>query len=490
MAIRYHSTNNHREDVSFREAILNGIASNYGLYMIRRQDIPKIRPSEIKEMKQKSYTEIAHRVLLPFVTPGIGENDFMYILEKAYSERVIPVELQPVTGRTRLMWLSRGPTYSFKDFAARFFSGILNHFLEKTGQKRVVIVATSGDTGGAVAHALLGFDNVSNVVFFPEGSISEQQRRQMTTLGRNIHAFSVNGDFDVCQEIAKNLLGDREFARECTDDPERFTSANSISLGRLLPQTVYPFFAYSRLDTNGSGFFASIPSGNFGDMMGTVLAREMGLPVKKIICGVNENRVFPEYLKTGKYEVHASIWSPSTAMIVSHPSNFARLIEFYGGHIYDERDKITKNVVRPGVIDRKPDIDEMRRDIFSVSVSNNQHYDTIREVYERFGVVLDPHGSVGWRALDDFFSGKHEDHAVVYATADPGKFPVDIEKAIGITPPVPEGIRAQRNLEERVYSVDSPPAVDGMGGKRMSEKQYAEAKQRIKEIFREQRNQL
>jgi threonine synthase len=484
MPILYHSTNNHKEEVSFREAILNGIASNYGLYMMKREDIPKIPPVEIKQMENKSYAEIAFSVLLPYVRPDINEKDFIAILEDAYSESVIPVELQPVTGHTSIMWLSKGPTYSFKDFAARFFSRVLNYFLGETAHKRVVVVATSGDTGGAVAHALLGLDNVSNIVFFPEGSISEQQRRQMTTLHRNIYAFAVNGDFDICQEIAKNILSDQEFARECFGDPDRFTSANSISLGRLLPQAVYPFFAYSRIKAGDNGFYASIPSGNFGDMMGTVIAKQMGLPIKKIICGVNENREFPDYLRNEQYRVQASIWSPSTAMIVSHPSNFARLIEFYGGHIYDEREKSTKKVARPGIIDIPPDIDAMRRDIYSVSISNDQHYETIRDVYQRFGIVLDPHGSVGWRALEQFFSGKYDEYAVVYETADPGKFPDDIEKAIGTRPPIPEGIVSQRDLEERVFSVESPPLVDGKGSKQMSKEQYIEAKKLIMDIFR------
>ncbi|MBN2325449.1 MAG: threonine synthase [Spirochaetes bacterium] len=483
MRILYHSTNNHQEKVSFKEAILNGLASNYGLYMMDRRAIPKLPLRAIQKMARMSYAEIAFKVLFPYVTGDIGEKAFHKILEDAYSERAIPVELQPVTGRTRILWLSKGPTYSFKDFAARFFSRVLNHFLEESGEERVVVVATSGDTGGAVAHALFGLSNVSNVVFFPEGSISQQQRRQMTTLGGNVHAFSVNGDFDVCQEIAKNILSDREFAAHCFEDPDRFTSANSISLGRLLPQAVYPFFAYSRLDADGEGFYASVPSGNFGDMMGSVIAKQMGLPIKKILCGVNENREFPDFLKTNEYEVQPSIWSPSTAMIVSHPSNIARLIEFYGGHIFDERDEAKRNVKRPGVIDKLPDMESMRNDIFSLSVSNEEHYDTIRAVYERYGIVLDPHGAVGWLALDRFLSGRHEEHAVVYETADPGKFPDDIEKAIGLRPPTPEGIVSQQDLSERIYRVESAPDVDKGGGKRMSADQYDEVKRLIGKIY-------
>jgi threonine synthase len=469
--------------VSFRVAILTGIASNYGLYMMKRDAIPRLTPAEIRAMGQMSYAEIAFSVLLPYVTPDIGEHDFMKILEDAYCENIIPVELQQVTENTHLMWLSKGPTYSFKDFAARFFSRVLNHFLAERGQKRVVVVATSGDTGGAVAHALLGLDNVSNIVFFPEGSISEQQRRQMTTLGENIHAFSVNGDFDVCQELAKNLLSDRSFAIDCFGEPDRFTSANSISLGRLLPQAVYPFFAYSRINTGDNGFYTSVPSGNFGDMMGTVLAMEMGLPIIKIICGVNENREFPDFLASGNYTVKPSIWSPSTAMIVSHPSNFARLIEFYGGHIYDERDEASKKVVRSGVVDRMPDLEEMRRDIFSVSINNQEHYETIRDVYEKHGIVLDPHGSVSWRAFERFMNKTQHETAVIYETADPGKFPEDIMKAIGVQPEIPSGIVEQRDLEERVYAVSSSPFIDENGSKRMSKEQHEEAKAKIREIF-------
>jgi threonine synthase len=483
MSILYHSTNNPLEQVGFREAILKGIASNFGLYMMERSKLPRLRPVDIGEMVSMSYAEIAFRVLLPFVEPDISESRFADLLADAYDEQVIPVRMEHVTGGTSLLWLSGGPTYSFKDFAARFFGRVLNHFLGEGGLQRVVVVATSGDTGGAVAHALFGLENVSNIVFFPRGSISQEQRRQMTTLGGNIHAFSVNGDFDICQEIAKTLLGDGAFADACFGDPERFTSANSISLGRLLPQAVYPFFAYSRLDLDGRSMVASVPSGNFGDMMGTVLAREMGLPIEKIVIGVNENREFPDFLQTGRFEVKSSIWSPSSAMIVSNPSNFARLVEFYGGHVFDERDKKSGKVKRYGVIDRMPDIEAMRSDFYSVSVSNEQHYETIRRVYETYGIILEPHGSVGWRALEEYNGGRHGNPAVVYETADPGKFPEDIERAIGISPEIPEGIRLQRTLPERVHELESPPLTDERGVKRMSPAQYGEVRERVSAFF-------
>ena len=480
--ITYYSTNNKTERVTFAIALMKGLASHYGLYMIAKEDIPRLDPSTIKAMKDLSYAQIAFEVLCPFLKDEIDKKDLAEILEDAYDEAVIPTTIQHVTGKTFIMWLSHGPTYSFKDYAARFFARILNYFLKKSDQRRMVVVATSGDTGGAVADALHNQESVDNVVFFPKGSITERQRRQMTTLQGNIYAFEVNGDFDVCQALAKQILGDSEFAHKLFNDPERFTSANSISLGRLLPQAVYPFFAYSQLARNNEPMIASVPSGNFGDMMGTVIAKEMGLPIPKILCGVNENKEFPEFLNTEEYTVKPSIKSPSSAMIVSNPSNFARLIDLYGGHVYDRRDAEGK-VIQEGVVDIMPDIRAMRKDLYSIGVSNPDHYQAIKEVYERFGIIMEPHGAVGWRVLDTFLGGKHDQLAVIYETADPGKFPDDIHEAIGVMPKVPEGIAKQATLQERIYSVDDPPDIKEDGSMTLSDVQHEKAKEIMREIF-------
>ncbi len=438
--------------------------------------------STINSMKGMNYAQIAFEVLFPFLYEEISAEEFKIILNEAYDEKKIPTKIQHITGKTSIMWLSDGPTYSFKDYAARFLGKMLDHFLRKSGLKRVVAVATSGDTGGAVADALHGLGQIDNIVFYPKGSITERQRRQMTTLQRNVHAFEVNGDFDTCQTLAKRLLGDKEFAVELFSDAERFTSANSISVGRLLPQAVYPFFAYSRITEDGEPMIASVPSGNFGDMMGTVLAREMGLPIPVIVCGVNENREFPEFLKSEKYIVKPSVKSPSSAMIVSNPSNFARLVDLYGGHVYDRRDENGK-VVREGVMDVLPDIEAMRRDIYSVGVSNEDHYSAMKEVYDRFGVILEPHGSVGWRSLDTYLGGDHNRLSVIYETADPGKFPDDVKQAIGTVPPVPSRISEQNAMAERIYSIDDTPAIKPNGSLTLSDAQYTRAKAILKEIF-------
>jgi threonine synthase len=347
--------------------------------------------------------------------------------------------------------------------------------------RRVVAVATSGDTGGAVADALWGLDSIDNIVFFPKGSISEGQRRQMTTLGGNVYAFEVNGDFDVCQALAKNLLSDTAFAESVFGDAHRLTSANSISLGRLLPQAVYPFFAYSRVADDGEPIVASIPSGNFGDMMGTVLARAMGLPISRIVCGVNENREFPDFLNTGVYTVSASRPGPSSAMIVSHPSNLARLIDFYGGHIYDER-KSDGSVATPGIIDKMPDLGEMRKDLFSVSINNTHHYTTMKDVFHNYGVILDPHGAVGWRSLELYRESGDRTPAVIYETADPGKFPEDIKLAMGIAPRLPQGMKRQEALPERIFSISEAPDMKSTGIV-LSAGQTKEAKDKIRSVF-------
>ena len=481
--LTYRNINNSDERVNFETALLRGMGSNYGLYMIDKQDLPKFSTEQLDSMGRMSYAQTALTVLAPFLEAEIPRNKLENILEDAYDESKIKTEMDYVKEYIHIMWLTNGPTYSFKDYAARFFGRTLNHFLGERGLKRTVLVATSGDTGGAVADALCGLDNVNNIVFYPRGSISQGQRRQMTTLGKNIYAFEVNGDFDICQALAKTLLGEKELAKQVFKDENHFTSANSISLGRLLPQTVYPFYAYSRMDADRKPIIASVPSGNFGDMMGTVLAKAMGLPIARIICGVNENDEFPRFMQTGKYNVRPTVSSPSSAMNVSHPSNLARLIDFYGGHMFDERDPKTNKVTREGVIDKMPDLDSMRRDLWSVSIKNDMHYDTMKKVFEKVKVILDPHGAVGWRALECYHqSGEHLMPSVIYETADPGKFPDDIKTAIGFRPATPTGIKKQAQLSERVYTIQSNPEKTPSGLKLNSE-QVEEAKTKIREIF-------
>ncbi|MCX7857327.1 MAG: threonine synthase [Deltaproteobacteria bacterium] len=481
--IFYYSTNNYDERVDFETALFNGIASNYGLYMFHRELIPVIDYETIQRMRHMSYAEIAYYVLRPFLMWEIEDNVLRKLLEDAYDEDNIRTTVQHVTGKSYIMWLSGGPTNSFKDYAARFYGKVLEFFLKKRKKRRIIIVATSGDTGGAVADALYGLENVDCVVFYPKDAITEVQRRQITTLKGNIYGFEVNGDFDLCQALAKHLLYDKEFAEEAFGDRSIFTSANSISIARLLPQTVYPFFGYSRIIDDGLGFIASVPSGNFGNMMGTVIAKKMGLPVRKIICALNENTEFLDFLMEGKYVIRPTKKSPSSAMNVSHPSNLARLFDLYGGHIFDERDPKTGEIKRQGIIDRMPDMEALKRDIEAISVSDEEHYSTIQEVYKNFGIILDPHGAVGWRALEKYLGGFHQIPAIVYETADPGKFPEEIKKALGFEPEIPKEVKKKMEMDERIFSIENEPerTPDGL---RLTKDQILEAKRKIRDLLK------
>ncbi|MDD5340044.1 MAG: threonine synthase [Candidatus ainarchaeum sp.] len=486
----FHSTNDRNLKVTFQKALMDGQAPNYGLYMIDRQDVPKLSPSQIGEMKSMNYAQIATAVLTPYLKDEIEPATLAKLMEKAYDPGIISVEMQHLAGRAHILWLTKGPTYSFKDYAGRFYGVVLDHFLGISGRRKTILIATSGDTGGALGHSLQGLENVDVVIFYPKGKIREGQRRQMTTLWRNVHAVAVNGNFDNCQDIVKCLLNDRRFAQLLSDDPERFGSANSISLGRLLPQAVYPFYAYSRIANGTEPFVASIPSGNFGDMMGTILAKEMGLPVLDIICALNGNRGFLDYLQTGTYEARDGVENPSSAMDVGHPNNLARLVHFYGGHMFD---RVEGGKVQKGVIDVAPDLELMNMDITAVSVTKPEHYPAMAEAYQKYKVLLDPHGAVGYMALERSLAitGATLENSrilsVIYETADPGKFPKIVKKATGVMPPIPLGMQKQAKLPERIYDIENgPDIVDAPDGKKtmqLSARQIREAKATMHLIF-------
>ncbi len=473
------------EIVTIKEALLRGLGSDYGLFMLTH--IPKLSADVISRMKNKSYSEIAFDVLNPFLDSEIPSDKLRELLDDAYREDVIPIDVQHIDERTNILWLTHGPTYSFKDFAARFYARLLSYFLGEENYEinaliKAVIDGTSGDTGGAIGDGLYEVPGVCNIVFYPGGAITEGQRRQMTTLGKNVYAFEVNGPFDVCQAIVKYLQGDLEFAEEVFNNRNIWTTANSINIARILPQIVFPFFVYSRIAEYPEPILPSIPSGNFGDITGTLIAKFMGLPMSKILCGVNENTEFPEFLDTGKFVIRPTKETPSSAMDVSYASNLQRLLALYFGHMYDKRDS-DGTVIKPGVIDVMPDMDAMRKDIFSMGVNTQQHYETIKEVYDKHGIIICPHTAVGWKVLEEYsrqFPGNEP--ACVYATADPGKFPDVVEKALGIVPDLPKGMMEQRNLPERIYKIESEPDYTSEGPK-LSRAQIDEVKDTIRSLF-------
>jgi threonine synthase len=344
------------------------------------------------------------------------------------------IPLEKVYDRVCVMRLDQGPTASFKDFAARMMARLLGRFLHEDGRHLTILTATSGDTGAAVAHAFHNVPGIRVIVLFPVDEISLSQRKLMTTLTGNVRTVAIDGKFDDCQAIVKHAFADPALKSI------PLSSANSINIGRLLPQSVYYFYAASRLAKPGEPIVFSVPSGNFGDMMGAIVARQMGLPFKKLIVPVNDNDAFPRFLATGIYEkIVPSRNSVSNAMNVGHPSNLARLVAVYGGRM-DET----------GKIHRQPDLTAMRRDLFSSSVSDDRTRETIREVWNKYKLLLEAHGAVAWRGFEDWLATEPLNGlpAVILETANPAKFPEEIEKTIGFAPDVPPAMTASIKLPE------------------------------------------
>jgi threonine synthase len=301
---------------------------------------------------------------------------------------------------------------------------LMSHFRSR-GKRLNVLVATSGDTGSAVGEAFKGVSGIDVYILYPKWEVSGRQKKQLDTIGGNVQAISIEGKFDDCQDLVKQAFSDPAL------DHLNLTSANSINFGRILPQIVYYVYAYAQLAGKGEEIIFSVPSGNFGNALGCEYARRMGLPVKKLIMPTNENDEFPGYLETGYYEkVSPSRACLSNAMNVGHPSNLARFFDLYGG-----------TVDKTGTVHAYPDIDAMRKNIFSVSISDAVTRQTIKRAYKKYGIILEPHGAVGWKGLENYLE-EHGDFplCVSLETADPAKFPDEIKKLIGITPRLPQGM--------------------------------------------------
>ena len=432
--IKFFSTNGHLDRVDFKGALLAGQAPDKGLYM--PEMFPSLSPETIRNFPQMSYHQIAYQVIKPYLGDLVEESALEDMLKDAYSYEV---PLERVYDGKYLLRLDRGPTCSFKDFAARLMGRLMQYFLKEEGRSMIILTATSGDTGSAVAHAFYGLENIKVIVLFPESEVTERQRRQMTTLGENIYPLAVSGKFDDCQALVKQAFVDPELKGL------ELSSANSINVGRLLPQAVYYFYAHSRVAPGGEEVVFSVPSGNFGDLMGGLIALKMGLPVKKFVAATNENDEFPCFMQTGVYEPsRPSRNCISNAMNVGHPSNLARLFSLYGGQM-DET----------GQVARQPDLSAMREEIYAVSISDEETRQTIREAYSQYKVLLEPHGAVGWaglvRYLDEFGDWSP---AVSLETADPAKFPDEIVRLTGVNPSLPPAMASLDEKEEHYLEMD------------------------------------
>ena len=409
--------------VSFREAVRRGISSDMGLFMPVR--IPLMEAEFFEKLPGMTLPEIAFEVGGKYVGDEIPSGELKAICEEAFN---FPVEIRKLSDRKQVLELFHGPTAAFKDFGARFMSRCFRYFSELDDRRTVVLVATSGDTGGAIAASFHGLENIDVVILYPSGKVSRLQENQMTALGHNITALEIEGTFDDCQAMVKSA-----FTKIDTHGKIRLTSANSINIARLIPQSFYYYYALSREGIRGK--VVSVPSGNFGNLTGAIMAWKSGLPVEHFIASTNINKVVPEYLRTGVYSPRASVQTIASAMDVGNPGNFDRLLDIFDGDWY-----------------------EMSSRVSGFWFNDDQIRQHISNEYQRSGYILDPHGAVASLGLEHYL-GTHPDSTGIFVeTAHPAKFCDIVEPVIGTTIAMPE--RLKKFLEGKKESIVMAPDYD------------------------------
>jgi threonine synthase len=429
--VKYYSTNKQSAIVDFREATIKGQAPDKGLYF--PEQIPQLEKGFIEQIENLSNEEIAFRVIRPYVGDVIPEEKLFQIVSETIN---FPIPLVRVSETIFSLELFHGPTLAFKDVGARFMSRCLSYFIKTgygsplfrrgAGGEVTVLVATSGDTGGAVANGFYGTEGVEVVILYPSGKVSPVQEKQLTTLGKNIHALEVKGTFDDCQQMVK-----KAFADEAINKKRFLTSANSINVARWLPQQFYYFFAYRQWPDKKNLPVVSVPSGNFGNICAGLLAQRSGLPVKHFIAACNVNDVVSDFLQTEVLKPKQAVPTLSNAMDVGNPSNFIRILEVFHHHF-----------------------PELKADLTSFSISDEETLTTIKEVHRQYNYLLDPHGAVGYLSLQrylDEFSGK----GIFLETAHLVKFPDAVEKATGKKVELPASLADLMKEEKQSILVEN-----------------------------------
>ncbi len=408
--MKYYSTNGKAAQATLEEAVVKGLASDKGLFMPEKiKALPKEFFDNIENL---SFQEIAYKVADAFFGEDVDADSLKKIVYDTLSFDVPAVKVED---NIYSLELFHGPTLAFKDVGARFMSRLLGYFIKKEGAGEVnVLVATSGDTGSAVANGFLGVDGIKVFVLYPKGKVSPIQECQFTTLGKNITAVEVDGTFDDCQALVKNAFMDADLNAKF-----KLTSANSINVARFLPQAFYYFYAYAQMKKAepGKDVVVCVPSGNFGNITAGLFGKRMGLPIKRFIASNNSNDIFYNYLLSGKYEPRPSVATLANAMDVGDPSNFARVMDLYG-----------------------KDVEAVRKDISGARYSDEQIADAIRNCLKSTGYQLDPHGACGYQALKEGL--KAGEVGVFLETAHPAKFKEKVEAITGSEIAIPERLQA------------------------------------------------
>lgn len=405
----FYSTKDRSRYYSLKEAVLLGLPPDNGLFMPER--IGTLPESFFKSLPEMGIHEIGFAVSQVLLGDSIPADVLKRICDEAFN---FPAPLVGLDNNTYVCELFHGPTLAFKDFGARFMSRVMGYLNAEESGKLTILVATSGDTGGAVADGFYGVEGIEVIILYPSGGVSELQEKQLTTLGRNISAIEVKGTFDDCQRMVKTAFLDDDLKKIY-----RLSSANSINITRLVPQTVYYFEAYRQLlkMNKADEVVIVVPSGNFGNLTAGLLSKKLGLPVHHFIAATNANDVVPEYLKSGKYEPRPSVATISNAMDVGNPSNFGRMQELFGGSL-----------------------DEMRSWITGYAFSDGETREVMKHVYERSGYVADPHGAVGIAAWMSYRKDHPSATGVILETAHPLKFVDAVQSVLGFTPPMPPAL--------------------------------------------------
>jgi threonine synthase len=419
--MEYYSTEKKAPKVDLRTAVTKGLAPDRGLYMPER--IAPLPEWFFREMESFTFREIAFEVAKRFFGEDIPENDLQKIVFDTLS---FDAPLVHVRDSIYSLELFHGPTLAFKDVGARFMARLLGHFLAEQDRKVNVLVATSGDTGSAVANGFFNVPGIHVYVLYPKGKVSEIQEKQFTTLGHNITALEIDGTFDDCQRLVKSAFMDDDLKEQRT-----LTSANSINVARFLPQAFYYFNAWARLPEKDKKVVFSVPSGNFGNLTAGLFAKRMGLPVHRFIAGNNRNDVVYEYLKTGKFNPRPSVATIANAMDVGDPSNFARILDLY-----------------------HHDVDAIRADISGTRYTDEAIRETLGRVYQETGYLLDPHGAIGYQALEDNL--QPGEAGIFLETAHPAKFTETVEGVIGQgNVPMPERLENFLRSERVIDSLSA-----------------------------------
>ncbi|NNF02404.1 MAG: threonine synthase [Bacteroidia bacterium] len=420
--MKLHSTKNHRKLVSLKEAVLKSLPDDNGLYV--PQQLLRLPDSFISELSNLEISEINYQVVHHLIGDDIPDGKLREIVEEAIN---FPAPVVHVHGEIYCLELYHGPTLAFKDFGARFMARLMGYFMENEKRHLHILVATSGDTGGAVASGFYDVDGITVTILYPSGKVSPLQEKQLTTLGKNIRAIEVEGSFDDCQALVKKAFLDQDLK-----DKLLLSSANSINIARLIPQTLYYFQAVAQLDNNSNKVALSVPSGNFGNLTAGLYAKKTGLPIDAFIAATNINDTFPRYIQSGNYQAMKSRTTISNAMDVGDPSNFQRIM-----YLYDN------------------DVNALKQDIWSASYTDEETRMTLKRVFTDENYLMDPHGAVGYLGLKNFLKQNNGYSGIFLETAHPSKFLEVVEETIGQKVEIPERLAILKNKEKEATMMEN-----------------------------------